>query len=131
MFNHNNNNSFIIIMNKEDFNVVNYLSVLYLRIFRNPNSNYYNRVYLCVDKNKPDDIILKGFNCYRFKNFQEADFYYNKIHDSTIAPLRSSIIPICKWIPLFCDPYILNYKLKKQFWLGNHSFYIPGHKTEK
>jgi hypothetical protein len=109
-----------------EFYNLKYLSKIYDYQNSNKNSNYYNRVYLCVDKNKSDDIILKGFNCYRFNNYQEADFYYynkiNKNNDSTVAK-RSSIIPICKWVPFFFDPYIVSYKLKKQFWLGNHSFY--------
>ena len=43
------------------------------------SSNHYNRVYLCVYKNKQDDIILEGFNCFRFKNFEEADSITIKI----------------------------------------------------
>jgi len=99
---------------------------IYIYNFRNPNkkSNYYDRVYLCVEKNKSDDIIIEGFHCFRFKSFEDADSYYNNNNknDSTILT-RSTMIPICKWVPLFCDPYIINYKLKKLFWLGKHSFY--------
>ena len=41
------------------------------------------------------------------------------------------MIPICKWVPLFLDPYIISYKLKKQFWLGKHSFYTYTYKKRE
>jgi hypothetical protein len=83
--------------------------------------NYYDRVYLCVEKKNQDDITIKGFDCYLFTNFEEADFYFNKKKDSIIR--RSTMIPICKWTPQFFDPYIIDYKLKKLFWLNSYTFY--------
>jgi len=85
-------------------------------------SNYYNRVYLCFEKphglGKQYDCF-HCFNCIRFNDFIEADEYYAKREQPNKKALdltRSTMIPVCKYFPSWFDIYILNYKLKKQFW---------------
>jgi hypothetical protein len=31
------------------------------------------------------------------------------------------MIPICKWVPIIFDKYILNWELKNMYWLGKHT----------
>jgi hypothetical protein len=90
-----------------------------------PSPTYYNRVYLCIEKKNLHSLhVIEGFQCYRCMNMEQANKEKAK---KEISTKRCSLIPICKWIPFFMDPYILNYKLKKQFWLGNHTFYQRKH----
>jgi hypothetical protein len=83
--------------------------------------NYYDRIYLCIEKdNDNHGLPIKGFQCFQYHHFEEADTEYNKNfskHDR-----RSTIIPICKYVPSYFDTFIVNYKLKKMFWLENHTF---------
>lgn len=87
-------------------------------------NNWYNRVYLCLEIN--DSLYtntfgpIKGFNCYKFYSIESANFaWYNKKEYNKIN-IRHTIIPICKWIPSILDKYVLDWKLKKIYWLGNH-----------
>ena len=31
------------------------------------------------------------------------------------------MVPICKWVPPIFDKYIIDWKLKNKYWLGNHT----------
>ena len=83
------------------------------------DNNWYNRVYLCyedVPYNHPNDSLpIKGFMCYRFNSFDNADIEHKKLI------FRTTMIPICKWVPEIFDKYILNWKLRNIFWLGEHT----------
>lgn len=62
--------------------------------------------YLCIyDNNK--------FNCTKFNNFEDADNYYLKNYNNTLQ--YSSIIFICKYIPLFLHKYFIKNKLSNIF----------------
>ena len=115
-----------------DISVVEYLHILnpfYYYISNNknpkkPKNHYYDRVYLCVEKdNLNASVQIKGFNCFRCNNFEEADAEYNKKFSKHNN--RSAMIPICKFVPIYFDPYIINFKLNNTFglWNWNYTFY--------
>jgi hypothetical protein len=69
---------------------------------------YYGNVYLCYEET-PTAIIGK------YKSIQEAKEGISEFHH---LKTRHTIIPICKWVPEIFHTYILNWKLKKMYWLG-------------
>jgi len=92
------------------------------------SSNWYDRVYLCwedTDFKKPTTYLpIKGFKCYRYSSFENADYTLNNLRQTRshfIESQRHTMIPICKWVPEIFDKYILDYKLKSMYWLGKHS----------
>ena len=87
----------------------------------NNNTDYYDSLYLCVEKEQNTPII-KGFNCFLFNSFQSADKYYKNM-EHNIGDKRHTMIPICKYVPYYFHHYILNYKLKKLYWNNNISIY--------
>ena len=89
--------------------------------------SWYNRVYLCwEDTNyaRPSTHTpIKGFNCYKYGSFQEADnVWHNNLHEYKDMNVRCQIIPVCKWIPSIFDEYIIKRSLRKIYWLEHHSF---------
>ncbi len=83
---------------------------------------WYNRVYLCVEKSHSYGDKIVGFDCKKFNSFETADKYFqNKYIQKDIG--RHTMIPICRWIPQIFDKYILNKKLLKIYWLGKHTLY--------
>lgn len=102
------------------------------------SNNWYDRVYLCyedVNNKQQNDILpIKGFKCYRYNSFENADSGWNnykkEFHKINI---RSTMIPICKWMPQIFDKYILNWKLRNMYWLGKHTLEqgYNGHFNEK
>ena len=91
------------------------------------HENINNRVYLCwEDTNfeKPTTYLpINGFKCYRYNTLQDANCVWNLIKkDYEPHKLRHVIIPMNKFIPEIFDKYIVDYKLKKKFWLNNHTF---------
>ena len=87
---------------------------------KKPKNPYYNRVYLCLEKDYDNHgLPIKGFHCFQYHHFEEAHKEYYNIFSRFGRP---TIIPICKYVPSYFDPFIVNYKLKKMFWLGNHTF---------
>lgn len=96
-----------------------------LDIYNRPRPKYYDRVYLCVEDLRPNgepnlSLPIKGFLCKKFDDFEFADEYFQKFTNKD--KLRSTMIPICKWCPSFLDKFLVNYYLKKIFWIGRHSF---------
>jgi hypothetical protein len=81
------------------------------------NNCYYDRVYLCVEKKNVNQQIINGFNCYTFKDFNNADAFYNK--NIINKENRCTMIPVCKWIPMLFHKQYLNYKLKNLYWNNN------------
>ena len=49
----------------------------------------------------------------------------NNYNIITFSENRSTMIPICKWIPPIFDKYILNKKLLKLYWSGKHDIVNP------
>lgn len=84
-------------------------------------NTYYNRVYLCSQ-------YIASFKCKKFNTFKEADdhhieTYKNKKekHSNNILPINnnvSTLIPICKYVPLFMDKWILRYKLRNMLYVN-------------
>ena len=87
--------------------------------------NWYNRVYLCyedVSHNYPNDSLpIKGFNCYRYNSFVNADAGWNRDVNKLDMNIRVTMIPMCKWVPPMFDRLILNWKLRNMYWLGKHT----------
>ena len=81
--------------------------------FNKQNNNWYNNVYLCIEK-KRDNNIINGFNCYNFSNINEANKYCK--HYLNIENYRHTIIPVCKWVPSIFHKQYINYYLKKKYW---------------
>ena len=96
----------------------------------NPNvksKDWYNRVYLCYEDTNITTLNvcgpIKGFNCYRYNSFENADNAFQKNENNRgIIDFRHTMIPICKWVPVIFDKYILNWKLLNMYWKGQHSF---------
>lgn len=68
------------------------------------------KIYLCVKLHEND----KNYNCIKFDTYNEADIYYNSCYKDTKVEY-STMLPVCKYIPEYFHPSILNYKLSKIF----------------
>jgi hypothetical protein len=110
-----------------DIRTTDYLFKKYVYNYNYPQpspSNYFNRVYLCIEKqNNNTSTPIEGFYCYRHLNLEDAEEQQKKYYNNSKINTRICLIPICKWVPYFLDRFLLNYKLKKQFWLGKHTLY--------
>jgi len=88
---------------------------------KNKNNNWYDRVYLCLEDTdfttSKNINPIKGFRCYKYNSLLNVYAVWN---NNLTNYQRHAIIPICKWVPNIFDRYILNYKLKNIYWLGNH-----------
>jgi len=94
--------------------------------FNENSNNWYNRVYLCyenVHHNQPNNSLpINGFKCYRYNSFKNADnAWKNNTNQLNKMNIRVTMIPICKWMPIILDKYILNWKLINIYWLGKHT----------
>ena len=87
------------------------------------NENWYDKVYLCVEKNG-DKVQVNGFNCYTFTSFLEADSYCKKMNINK-EEKRTTMIPVCKWVPSYFHKYILNKTLQKLYWHNSISIFKP------
>ena len=65
-------------------------------------------VFLCIQKN------INYFECRKFNDFIQANNYFIEKYknDNTVV---STMISISKYLPLFIQNYIINYKLKELF----------------
>ena len=79
----------------------------------NDDKKYYNRVYACQQQ-------IRCIECKLFTTMNDAQksttLYKNEHegHCNNVFPVYSfivTIIPICKYTPIFLDKYILKYKL--------------------
>lgn len=92
------------------------------------NNKWFDRVYLCYEdvsnKESNSNSYIKGFNCYRYKNFESANNAHNRYRMFNInIDIRHKMIPICKYIPEIFDRYFLDYYLINTYWLGKHIIY--------
>ncbi len=92
---------------------------------RDDDNSKYNRLYLCYENTNHKIPTtygpIIGFNCYKYNSFENAYSGWDK--DRTEIPhlnTRHTLIPICKWVPEIFDKYILDWKLKNIYWIGNH-----------
>jgi hypothetical protein len=99
------------------------------------SSNWYDRVYLCyedVPHNQPNNSLpIKGFKCYRYNSFENADNGWDNVISLQKNDIRHTILPICRWVPVIFDRYILNWKLKNMYWLGKHTIGISNGYNKK
>ena len=86
------------------------------------SKNWYDRVYLCYEDTnfRPPNTYgpIKGFDCYRYNSFKNADIGWNNKTELHKLDVRHTMIPMCKWVPEMFDKYILNLKLRKMYWVG-------------
>jgi hypothetical protein len=99
------------------------------------SSNWYDRVYLCyedVPNNQPNNSLpIKGFKCYRYNSFENADNGWDNVISLQKNDIRHTMLPICRWVPVIFDRYILNWKLKNMYWLGKHTIGISNGYNKK
>ena len=74
------------------------------------NKEYYDRVYLCIEKNNQ-------FECKKFETFESADNYFHDNHNPNVE--KSTLIPLCKYVPNVFDKLILERKLRPSPTKGN------------
>jgi hypothetical protein len=85
------------------------------------NDKWYDRVYLCIEKDGENNGVIQGFNCYTFKDFKDVDAYKKKLNFS--SEKRIALIPMCKWIPCIFHKYYLNNILRDFYWKNNITIY--------
>jgi len=100
------------------------------------SSNWYDRVYLCyedVPNSQPNNSLpIKGFKCYKYNLFENSDNRWDKyLPEYNTMHIRHTMIPICKWVPIIFDRYILDWKLKNMYWLGKHTIGISNGYNKK
>ena len=74
--------------------------------------------YLCVKPLDKMEFWSLNFYCMPFETYEEADDYYTKQYkNNKIEHIieRSTIMPVCKFVPSPLHPFVLNYKLSKLF----------------
>jgi hypothetical protein len=99
------------------------------------SSNWYDRVYLCyedVPHNQPNNSLpIKGFKCYKYNSFENADNGWDNVISLQKNDIRHTMLPICRWVPVIFDRYILDWKLKNMYWLGKHTIGISNGYNKK
>jgi hypothetical protein len=99
------------------------------------SSNWYDRVYLCyedVPNNQPNNSLpIKGFKCYKYNSFENADNGWDNVISLQKNDIRHTMLPICRWVPVIFDRYILDWKLKNMYWLGKHTIGISNGYNKK
>jgi hypothetical protein len=73
-------------------------------VLSNVGSANFSNVYLCTQSDK-----LKPYKCIMFLSHLEADNYYKQKYSGKV--IFSTIIPVCKFIPLYFHKNILKHKL--------------------
>jgi hypothetical protein len=68
----------------------------------------YCYIYLCVKYNK------NYYECSKYDTYEIADNVFNQKYKYE-NNISSTLIPVCRFIPLFFHHYILHYKLSKIF----------------
>ena len=81
--------------------------------------NIYNapvcKIYLCVKLHDKMECFSLNYNCIKFDTYKEADEYYKEKFENNVRVDSSTLMPVCKYIPEYFHPLILNYKLSKLF----------------
>ena len=99
------------------------------------SNDWYNRVYLCfedTDFKIPNTYgPIKGFKCYKYNSFENADCGWDNVNALQKNDIRHTMLPICRWVPVIFDRYILNWKLKNMYWLGKHTIGISNGYNKK
>jgi hypothetical protein len=67
-----------------------------------------NKIFLCVSKEE------NNFECKEFKNFIEADKYFNNNYPISLN-IKSTMVSSCSYIPEFLTKISLGRKLEKTF----------------
>lgn len=67
-----------------------------------PNQSH---IYLCVKQH-----YYQSYKCMKFEDYSQADSYYKKNYKNNEI---STLMPVCKYVPVMFHKYILEYKLSK------------------
>jgi hypothetical protein len=65
-------------------------------------------IYLCIKHNK------NYYECSKYDSYQIADKVFNEKYKYE-QNISSTMIPVCRFIPIYFHNYILHYKLSKIF----------------
>ena len=76
-----------------------------------PESNSWGNVYLCVQKK---DTLCRRFKCIKFDSYESANEHFHKNYKNKDLS-ASTMMPICKYTPLYFHPYFLRRKLSNLF----------------
>lgn len=68
----------------------------------------FSTVFLCVKENNKHNMTCKEFN-----DFIKADKYFKDNHKNTGC--HSTMIPVCKFMPVIAKRQVLQYKLANIF----------------
>ena len=74
--------------------------------------------YLCIKPLDKLEFWSLNFHCMPFETYEDADNYYNKQYKNNEIEHkieRSTIMPVCRFVPSPLHPFVLNYKLSKLF----------------
>ena len=74
--------------------------------------------YLCIKPVDKMEFWSLNFHCMPFETYEEADTYYIKQYKNNNIEHkieRSTIMPVCRFVPSLLHPFVLNYKLSKVF----------------
>jgi hypothetical protein len=78
-----------------------------------PNKNWFEAVYLCIENYDIKQNNIKGVSCYKFDTVEKATKYYDvkKISNPIFQNIKYDILPICKFVPFIMHKPIIKYKL--------------------
>ena len=68
-----------------------------------------SNVFLCVSKEK------NNFECKMFQSFLEADKYLDDNYVLSETNYKTSLIPVCAYMPEFLTKYVLERKINNTF----------------
>jgi len=91
-------------MIKNLFSISYCANIIPQAVFSNVGSNNYLNVYLCTQSEN-----LKPYKCIMFLSYSEANNYYKNNYSGKV--IFSTMIHVCKFIPLYFHKSILKNKL--------------------
>lgn len=91
-------------MIKNLFSISHCANIIPQGVLSNIGSNNSSNVYLCTQSEN-----LKPYKCIMFLSYSEADNYYKNNYSEKV--IFSTIIPVCKFVPIYFHKCILNRKL--------------------
>ena len=73
-------------------------------VLSNIGSNNSSNVYLCTQSDN-----FKPYKCIMFLSYLDANNYYKNNYNGKV--IFSTMIPVCKFVPIYFHKYVLNRKL--------------------
>ena len=95
------------------------------------DTNFYNNMYLCTQNNYIGNVVIDGFTCKKFDDYNKAlDYYNNNVSSADKVRFRHCFIPVFKYAPMEYDKYILKNKLRENYWKGNITILLKNDKKD-